>query len=121
MSRRLLTLLAALAALVGVVSVPAGADSHFTNSVFTTGLSGANEVPANTSAGSGFSSVTVSEDGTALAFRLYVNDLDDVTMAHIHVGTPDENGPVQPSCSDPRIRGWPPTASSPKAPSPKQT
>jgi len=94
MTRRLLILLAALAALMGVVSVPAGASSHFPTSVFTTGLSGASEVPANASAGSGFSSVTVSEDATALDFRLYVNDLDDVTMAHIHVGSPDENGPV---------------------------
>ena len=94
MSRRLLTLLAALAALVGLVTVPAGADTHFPNSVFTAGLSGENEVPAVDSAGSGFSSVTVSEDGTTLDFRLYVNDLDDVTMAHIHVGSPGANGPV---------------------------
>jgi hypothetical protein len=94
MSRRLLTLLAALAALMGLAAVPAGADTHFPNSVFTAGLSGENEVPAVDSAGSGFSSVTISEDGTTLDFRLYVNDLDDVTMAHIHVGGPGANGPV---------------------------
>ena len=94
MTRRLLILLAALAALVGVVSLPVGADTHYPNSVFTAGLSGENEVPAIDSAGSGFSSVTVSADRTTLDFRLYVNDLDDVTMAHIHVAGPGENGPV---------------------------
>lgn len=94
MTRRILTLLAALAALVGVVSLGAGADSHLPGSLFTAGLSGDNEVPAIESGGSGFASVAVSEDGTSLDYRLYVNDLDDVTMAHIHVGPADENGPV---------------------------
>lgn len=94
MSRRPLILLAAVATLVGVMAVPAGADTHFPDSVFTTHLSGENEVPSIESDGSGFTSVTVSEDGTTLDYRLYVNDLDDVTMAHIHVGGPDVNGPV---------------------------
>jgi len=94
MTRRLLILIATVAALVGVVSIPAGADTHLPTSVFTTVLSGENEVPVNDSSGSGFSSVTVSEDGTALDFQLFVNDLDDVTMAHIHVGSPGANGPV---------------------------
>lgn len=92
--RRLLLLLAVLALLLGVMAVPAGADTHFPNSVFTAELAGDNEVPAIASAGSGFASATISEDGTAIDFSLYVNDLDDVTMAHIHVGSPDENGPV---------------------------
>lgn len=94
MTRRLLTLLATLATLVGVISVSASADTHFPDSVFTAGLSGDNEIPAVSSTGSGFSSVTVSEDRTELDFRLYVSDLDDVTQAHIHVGPPDDNGPV---------------------------
>ena len=94
MTRRLVILLAALAALVAVISVPVTADTHFPNSAFTAGLSGEDEVPAVDSDGSGFASVTASEDGTTLDFRLYVNGLDDVTMAHIHVGGPDENGPV---------------------------
>jgi hypothetical protein len=92
--RRPLILLAALATLVGVMAVPAGADMHFPDSVFTADLAGDNEVPAIASAGSGFASATISEDGTAIAFSLYVNDLDDVTMAHIHVGGPGENGAV---------------------------
>jgi hypothetical protein len=94
MTRRLLYLLAIIAMLVGVVALPAGADTHFPDSVYTAGLSGENEVPAVATAGSGFASVAVSEDGTTLDYRLYVNDLDDVTMAHIHVGPPDDNGPV---------------------------
>jgi hypothetical protein len=94
MTRRVLILLTALATLVGVLSIQASANTHFPSSVFTANLSGENEVPAVDSDGSGFSSVTVSEDGTELQFRLYVNDLADVTMAHIHVGSPGENGPV---------------------------
>lgn len=33
-------------------------------------------------------------DGTELAFKLAVEDLDEVAAAHIHVGLPSENGPV---------------------------
>ena len=94
MTRRLLALLAALAALVGVVAVPASAGTHFPSSVFTASLSGDNEVPAVNSAGSGFATITLSEDATSIDYKLYVNGLDDVTMAHIHVGPADENGPV---------------------------
>ena len=94
MTRRLFVLLAVLAALVGAVAAPAAADTHFPESVFTAALSGSNEVPAVASAGSGFASATVSEDETTLDYRLYVNDLADVTMAHIHIGAAGTNGPV---------------------------
>ncbi len=94
MTRRLLTLMATLAVLVGVASIGAVADTHYPESVFTAHLSGDNEIPAVDSEGSGFTSVTVSEDGTSLDFRLYVNGLDEVTQAHIHVGSETENGGV---------------------------
>lgn len=92
--RRLFTALATLTALVGVAVVPAAADSHFPEAAFDAQLSGDNEVPAVASDGSGYSSVTVSEDGSSIAYRLYVNGLDDVEVAHIHVGPVDDNGPV---------------------------
>lgn len=94
MTRRVLTALATLATLMGILAIPANASAHLPTSVFTSGLSGSNEVPAINSPGSGFVSVTISENGNSLDYRLYVNDLSDVTMAHIHVGTTDENGPV---------------------------
>jgi len=92
--RRLFTALATLAALVGVAVVPAAADTHFPEAAFDAQLSGDNEVPAVASDGSGYSSVTVSEDGSSIAYRLYVSGLDNVVVAHIHVGPADDNGPV---------------------------
>src|SRR5690606_25066589 len=43
--------------------------------------------------GAGYVSVTLSEDGSSLDYRLYANGLVDMTMAHIHVGAEGENGP----------------------------
>jgi hypothetical protein len=92
--RRLITALATLAVLVGVIAAPAAGDTHFPQATFDAQLSGDNEVPAVASDGSGYASVTLSEDGSSIDYRLYVNDLDDVVEAHIHVGPVGENGPV---------------------------
>ena len=92
--RRLITALAALAVLVGVMAVSAAADTHFRQATFDAQLTGDNEVPAVPSDGSGYASVTLSEDESSIDYRLYVNDLDDVVQAHIHVGAAGENGPV---------------------------
>ncbi|HEX2152715.1 MAG TPA: CHRD domain-containing protein [Acidimicrobiia bacterium] len=92
--RRLLTVLFTVAALIGVTAGTASADGHFAQAAFDAQLSGENEIPAVDSEGSGYASVTLSEDETSLDYRLYANGLDDITMAHIHVGAADENGPV---------------------------
>lgn len=55
-------------------------------------LSGANEVPARTSAGSGQFSAVV--NGTSLVYTLRVSDLTNVTLAHIHTGVAGVNGGV---------------------------
>ena len=92
--RRLITALATLAVLVGVMAVSAAADTHFPQATFDAQLTGDNEVPAVPSDGSGYASVTLSEDESSIDYRLYVNDLDEVVQAHIHVGSAGENGPV---------------------------
>jgi hypothetical protein len=92
--RRRITGLATLAILVAVTAAPAAADTHFPQATFDTELSGDNEVPAVASDGSGYASVTLSEDESSIDYRLYVRDLDEVVQAHIHVGAPGENGPV---------------------------
>jgi len=92
--RRLITALATLAVLVGVVAVSAAADTHFPQATFDAQLSGENEVPAVDSDASGYATITLSEDGSSIDYRLYVNDLDNVVQAHIHVGAEGENGPV---------------------------
>lgn len=92
--RRILTALTTLALLVGAPAISATADTHFPQSTFDTRLSGDNEVPAVASNGSGYASITLSEEGSSIDYRLYVNGLDDVVQAHIHVGPEGENGPV---------------------------
>lgn len=92
--RRITTGLATLAVLATVVAVPAAADTHFPQATFDTQLSGDNEVPAIASDGSGYASVTLSEDESSLDYRLYVSGLDDIVQAHIHIGAAGENGPV---------------------------
>lgn len=92
--RRLITGLTTLAMLVAVTAIPAAADNHFLQATFDAQLSGDNEVPAVASNGTGYASITLSEDETSIEYRLYVNDLDDVTQAHIHVGPAGDNGPV---------------------------
>lgn len=76
------------------MAVSAAADTHFPDATFDAQLSGDNEVPAVASDGSGYATITLSEDETSIDYRLYVSDLDDIVQAHIHVGAAGENGPV---------------------------
>lgn len=61
---------------------------------FVAALSAREEVPSNDSKGRGVATFRLSGDGTALAFRLIVANIEDVTQAHIHCGGPGVNGPV---------------------------
>ena len=63
-------------------------------SLFGADLNGANEVPANGSAGTGRAVLALSDDATALYWRVMVSDLEHITAAHIHRGAAGENGPV---------------------------
>jgi hypothetical protein len=62
--------------------------------VFTAHLSGDNEVPPVDSQGQGQAIFTLSEDGTALHYKLIVANTKNVTQAHIHCGEAGINGPV---------------------------
>lgn len=91
--RRPAVLVIALA-LVGALGGTASADSHFAaGGTFDARLTGDGEVPPVETGGSGYVAVEISEDDASIDYRLYVNGLDAVTMAHIHVGAPGENGP----------------------------
>ncbi|HEX6134656.1 MAG TPA: CHRD domain-containing protein [Longimicrobiales bacterium] len=59
---------------------------------FEATLSGANEVPANSSTATG--SFTLTDFGNRFAFRLTVQNLDMPTAAHIHFGGAGVNGGV---------------------------
>jgi len=61
---------------------------------FVARLSGSQEVPANTSRARGVATFQVSGDGTELAYRLIVANIENVRMAHIHLAPAGMNGPV---------------------------
>lgn len=59
----------------------------------TTPLSGANEVPAVDTNAHGVAIIKLGNDGE-LTYKLNVANIEDVFMAHIHVGGVGENGPI---------------------------
>ncbi len=70
-------------------------------SVFTAKLIGFQEAPAVVSAGRGQATVTISEDGTSIAWELTYQGLEgstvpagQVTQAHIHVGQRNVSGGI---------------------------
>ncbi len=88
--RRITVLVTALA-LVAFTAAPALAD-HQRSRVLTAELSGENEVPAVESDGRGLAKFNLSRDG--IRYKLAVQNIDQVTQAHIHLGPAGENGPV---------------------------
>lgn len=62
--------------------------------IFIAGLTGAAEIPSRQTDASGAVAVSLNPDGASLHYRLSVSDLQDVTAAHLHIGLPDENGPI---------------------------
>jgi hypothetical protein len=61
--------------------------------IYTTTLSGANEVPVRNSAGNGFAQVVI--DGDRVHYALEIDDINNVFAAHIHTGAQGANGPVR--------------------------
>lgn len=78
-----------VAALLVALSLPALAQER----TFVSPMSGDEEVPAVETDASGDAQYMLSEDGTQMSFRVEVTDLEDVTMAHIHLAPAGENGP----------------------------
>jgi hypothetical protein len=80
------------------------------NNRFTAKLSGSNEVPPLTSAGSGIASFQLVPMGhqEAINYELNLQNMKGVTWAHIHSGKQGENGPVVAALFNPRMSG-PPT------------
>lgn len=70
-------------------SKPAG-----TQQTFSAQLSGAEETPSVTTDASGEATFETEDDGKKLHYVLKVENLKDVTMAHIHMAAAGKNGPV---------------------------
>jgi CHRD domain len=60
---------------------------------FEAALSGENEVPPVTTTATGTATLTV--EGSEIAYRVEVVNLENVVVSHIHVGAAGENGPVR--------------------------
>jgi hypothetical protein len=60
---------------------------------FEAALSGENEVPPVSTTATGTATLTVEE--SEIVYRVEVAGLENVVVSHIHVGAPDESGPVR--------------------------
>jgi CHRD domain len=85
------TIVAVLAAVLGVLTLGPTASA---GENFVATLSGGEEVPARDTHAVGVATFKLSEDGTALQFKVNVANIDNVFAAHIHCGAVGVNGPV---------------------------
>jgi CHRD domain len=61
---------------------------------FEAALSGKQQAPPIDTPAHGAATFTLSESGKSLTYRLWVADIDNVSMAHIHIGPQGQEGPV---------------------------
>ena len=87
---RRLAMVAVLAALMTILVAPAEAATRRPD--FVVPLSGANEVGGGDPDGTGVARVDFV--GDQVCFDIQVTGVDDVILAHIHVGAAGTNGPV---------------------------
>src|SRR5438067_11966154 len=80
-------------ALVSLSASTANARSD-TGRTFVAQLSGAQEVPPHETPAHGAAIFHVRKDGSQIEYRLVVGNIDNVIMAHIHLGPEGVNGPV---------------------------
>lgn len=78
-------------AYVGALVFALAADAHAEKAEINVKLSGAEEVPAVTTAASGSGEIALADD-RGLSGTIKTKKIDG-TAAHIHVGAPGENGP----------------------------
>lgn len=81
----------------GPLAAGSASDSHAASPMvqtFRAHLSGSAEVPAVDTRTEGEAVFQLSQDGTKLTYRLNVANIDNVLMAHIHMGAADANGPI---------------------------
>jgi hypothetical protein len=88
--KRTITLVSLVLALLLVAAGPVAADSL----TYSAHLYGGAEVPAVTTRAQGQVIFRLSDDGTLLRYKLIVANIEDVRMAHIHLGAPGANGGV---------------------------
>jgi CHRD domain len=80
--------------LTAALAVLALAPTAWAGENFVAPLSGDQEVPARDTQAVGVATFKLSDDGTALLFKINVANIDNVVAAHIHCGAVGVNGPV---------------------------
>jgi hypothetical protein len=83
-----------LVAALFIIASHAGTAEAGDNRNFRTHLTGAEEVPPADTRAQGQATFQLSQDGTELHYKLNVANIENVTMAHIHLAPAGENGPV---------------------------
>jgi hypothetical protein len=95
-----------LALAVGLVASVVLAQKEAANNHFIAKLSGPQA--GSKSPGSGEAIFQLARNGQALNFRLTVQGVKDITMAHIHLGKPGKEGPpvvwLYPATPPPKLR-----------------
>jgi hypothetical protein len=76
----------------GLVAVGVAAASL--NDRWQTHGTGDNEVPANTSQAQAQANFKLSDDGQSLSYKVNVGNIENVTMAHIHLAPAGSNGGI---------------------------
>ena len=82
-------MLAGALVLLAAVPVQAGANRNF-----VAPLDGGQEIPPVATNATGLAKFQLSQDGTAVSFKLIVANIDNVVASHIHCGAAGANGPV---------------------------
>ncbi len=85
--------IASLLCLFCVTTLPVVAQDEVSKN-FVVQLSGSEEVPPNSSRGRGVAIFHVINEGTGLAYKLIVANIENVVASHIHIGASGVNGPV---------------------------
>src|SRR2546421_6427874 len=90
---KIIVIVMAFVAVGSLSASPASARSD-TDRTFVAQLSGSQEVPAHDTNAHGVAIFHLSKDGSQIDYRLVVGNIDNVIMAHIHLGPEGVNGPV---------------------------
>ncbi len=83
-----------LVALLALALAPMGTATGQARTSWYAPLSGDESVPRVNSQGTGFASFGLAQGGNTLEYALFVTNIQNVQMAHIHIAPAGQNGPV---------------------------
>lgn len=98
-----LLIIATLAAILPIAAISLSFSSIQAQEgeTFSASLSGKDEVPSTQSTANGLAKFQTDENGTQVYYWLNITGLNEITGAHIHNGTAEQNGDVVATLSGP--------------------